>query len=644
LIGGLASVAAGADVQIHPFYSDKPIHSEGGRWTYFFQLPHGLFLAGDGSFSIDYDTSPTLSATDESITVLLNGQPVDSRSVVVANPTPAHWQIKLPMKYCKGGFNEVSLIIRSLSRLGPCSEDDDMKNWVRFLKSSVIHLDLAEPGAFPINAYPFPYLNWLSQPITTVPIAVGPTAKDGSISAALNIAAGWGHRITDQPLILKMTRSAVTTSAVHIGLPSELGGPLRASEIEAQGSDLWITGPDRAVLAACVKSLNNPEIATQMSGFAASPMDFLPKPPDGAPRLGATTFDELGYPSIKLSGVGSQGTAIVLRRPLLVKIGRGGLLRLRFRHAATLVKTHSMLSVAINGQQIGSAQLTPENANDGDLICPLPINLADSNQWNIEISAHNELANVDCSKTYADIAWTTILGMSAFELQDGTLPNLPFLEGFPYFRASDGTLPQALSVNVGIRPSTEVLSCAATTVARAAQTNRGMTTWNATSGDVTGYEDLVIGLFRQEDRFKAVLSNLLVAPSKSGIPVVNQGLPILPSSLVGACVIQAVHKKSGGVAYVILGASSAAIQRFTEYLGNPEVGGMLKGEVAVFTKEGEIFTFDTMSEAERRAAESAEMRRYKPEMILSMTSVIVLLTALAGFLGSKFIKRKKVKQ
>jgi len=429
-----------------------------------------------------------------------------------------------------------------------------------------------------------------------------------------------------------------------VGTPLELGNHAGGSEIEVLGSDLWITGRDKAVLDACVSSLNNPEIVTQMSGFQASPMDTAAKAPNGAPRLGVTTFEELGYPSIKLAGVGSQGTAIVLRRPLLVKIGRGGQLRLRFRHAATLVRTHSMLSVAINGQWIGSALLTPDNANDGDLVCPLPINLADSNQWNIELTAHNELVNVDCSKRYEDIAWTTILGMSDFELQEGTLPNTPFLEGFPYFRASDGSLPHSLLVNVGTKPSPEVLSCTATIVARAAQTNNGTTAWHASTGEVTGSEDLVIGLFRQEQRFHNMLANLLVAPSKSGVPIVNQGLPILPSSLVGSVVIQAVAKPAGGVSYVILAASNGALDRFTNYLANPEVGGMLKGQVAVFTKDGEIFSFDTVSEAERRAAEADEMRRYKPEMILGMTTILVLLTGVIGFIGSKFIKRKKVKQ
>lgn len=568
---------------------------------------------------------------------------MDSRNIGVANPVPEHWQVVLPKRYCKGGFNEVSIVVRGYARLGPCTEDDDMKNWVRFHDTSNIRLNLSEPGACPLNAYPFPYLNWLAHPVTTVPIAVGPTAHDGSISAALNIAAGWGHRITDQPLILKMTRAAVTTPAVHVGTPAEFGARKADSEIQVDGSDLWVTGRDKAVLDACVNSLNTPEIVTQMGGFAASPMDTVQKPPFGAPRLGVTTFEELGYPSIKLAGVGSQGTAIVLRRPLLVRVGRGGQLRLRFRHAATLVRTHSMLSIAINGQQIGSSLLTPDNANDGELVCPLPINLADSNQWNIEITAHNELANVDCSKRYEDIAWTTVLGMSDFELEEGTLPNAPFLEGFPYFRTSDGTLPHTLTVNVGLKPSTEVLSCAATTVARAAQTNNGTTSWHATSGELSGSEDLIIGLFRQEQRFRSMLGSLLVAPSDSGVPVVNGGLPILPSSLVGAVVIEAVAKSSGGVGYVVLAASNGALDRFTQYLANPEVGGMLKGQVAVFTKEGEIFSFDTVSESERRMAESAEMRRYKPEMILGMTLVLVLLTGVIGFIGSKFVKRKKDK-
>jgi len=601
-------------------------------------------MSEDGSFKIDYDTSPTLSGIESGLTVLVNHQPVDAMVLHVASPTPGHWDVSIPKKYCKKGFNEIDIVSRGRTTLGPCREDDDLMNWIRFRTTSRLQLKIANPPIYPLNAYPYPFVDWMTQPVTTLPISVSRLAKDRTLSAALDVAAGWGNKMTNDILGLKLTRESVNTPAVHVGLQEDFGLPQSTYPIEVRNNDLWITGRNSDGVDAAVRSLNNPNLVEQMSGETAIPVAYIPKSDDAGPRIGAITFEQLGYPMIRLAGIGSQGAAMVLRRPLEAKLGRGGELRLHFRHAADLVRTRSMISVSINDEQIGSISLTPDNANEGELICPLPINLADANEWNIAIVSHNELANVDCAKTYQDIAWTTILGTSDFELRDGTLPNTPFLEGFPYLRSTDGALPSSVSINLGPKPSTEVLSFAATTAARASQTNRGLTSWIASTAELTGSEDVVIGLLRQEDRFRSVLSRLLVAPSKSGEPKINPSLPILPSALIGGVVIEAISRQGGGVTYYVLASSNGALQRFTDYLAKPEAAGLLRGQVAIFTKEGELFTFDTLSPADRRAAELAEMRRYKPEMSLGMAVVLVLLLGLGTFVGSKFVKRKRVKQ
>ena len=639
-VGTLLTSAFASDVKLHPFLTDKPSHVDGYRWSYFFQVPNGAELTHDGSLKLDYDTSPTLEGVEGGITVLLNHQPVSGRALKIASPEPAHWEVTLPKKYCKKGFNEIDIISRSRTTLGPCREDDDLMNWIRFRTTSLLEMSLTEPSVYPLTAYPYPFVDWMTQPVDVLPISITPQAKDRTVSAALNVAAGWGNKMTNDLLALKLTREPVASAAVHVGLQQDFALPADTSPIEVRSKDLWITGRNSDTIDSAVRSLNNPDIVSQMSGLTAMPSEYLPKSDDAGPRIGVITLEQLGFPMIHLAGIGSQGAALVLRRPLAAKLGRGGELRLHFRHAATLLKTRSMLSVAINDQQIGSMILTPENANDGEMICQLPINLADANEWNVSIISHNELASVDCAKTYQDIAWTTILGNSDFELRDGTLPNTPFLEGFPYLRGLDGALPATVKVNLGSRPSTEVLSFAATTAARASQTNRGITTWVADTGPINGKEDVIIGLLRQEDRFRSVLNDLLIAPSKNGDPKISASLPILPSSLVGGVVIEAISKPGGGVAYYVLAASNGALQRFTDYLAKPEAAGLLRGQVAVFTKEGELFTFDTLTPADRRAAEQAEMKRYKPEMSVGMTIVVVLLILLAVFIGSRFVKRK----
>ncbi|MDR3688136.1 MAG: cellulose biosynthesis cyclic di-GMP-binding regulatory protein BcsB [Fimbriimonas sp.] len=643
-LGAIAATGSATDIQIHPILSDKAVHSNSDRWRYFFELPHGVNVSKDGSFSLEYDTSPTMTGVRANMTVLLNGVPIDSVTLQPEGKTAFHWEVPLPAANFKEGFNELTVATRSRTVDGPCLEDDDLRNWVKFRATSLISFHLADMDRFPLSAYPYPYINGLSQPATSTPIVLGPAAGDTTFSAAFNLAASWGRRLTEKPLIVQVTRSQVTGQAVHLGLRKELANPKQKLSIEVHDSGMWITGFSPARLDAAVNTLNYPEVTAQMKGFAAPALDYTPPPQSVETRLGITNFDELGYSAINLTGIGTQSTTIVLRRPLLLQLGRGVQLRLHFRHAATLVNTRSLLAVTINNQYIGSVALTPENANDGTMVCTVPINLVDSNEWSIMITAHNDIANVDCSKNYDDVAWTTILGSSEFELREGSLPSLPYLEGFPYVRNREGKLPQKLTVGLGPHPSDAELSFVAATAALAAQSNHGTPTWVASTGDTTGNEDLIIGRLNDDKRFKGIMDTFGVKPTSNGVPEVIKDLPILASTLVDSVVVQAVHKPSGGVGYVVLAASDQALNRFTAFLADPKSEGALRGQVAVFSVGGDLYTFDMLSQPERRVDEKSEMQRYKPEMKIGMTSFLVCLGLVAIYIGSKFVKRKHPKK
>ena len=516
-----------------------------------------------------------------------------------------------------------------------------MRNWVRFRSTSLLTFHLEDQSRFPLNTYPFPYINWLTQPASAMPIVLGQNASDSSFSAAFNLAASWGRRLIEKPITVQVTRGTVDGKAVHLGQRNELNNPKQKKSIEVHDSGLWITGLNAARVDAAIHTLSTPSAAAQMRDFAAQAVDIQPKQADAETRLGIATFNELGYQAITLAGIGSQSTTIVLRRPISTRLGRGAQLRLRFRHAATLLRHRSLLSVTINNQPVGSVALTPENANEGELVCSVPINLVDSNEWSVMITAHNELGAVECDKTYEDIAWTTILGASEFELRDGSLPSYPYLEGFPYERDRDGLLPSELSVNLGANPSDAELSFVASTAVLAAQSNHGSPKWTASSGALNGNEDLMIGLMNEEERFHRISDQLMVRPTKSGQPIVDKDLPVLPSTLEDAVIVQAIHKLSGGVAYVVLGASNQALDRFATFLADPKSEGALRGQVAVFTVRGELFTFDSLSPADRHKVEKDEMLRYKPQMRYEMTIVVIVIVLILAYIGSKFVKRKK---
>ena len=639
----LATASQAELVAVHPFSSDKPVRADSTRWRYFFEIPKGVPPIGDSSLSLDYEASSTLSAAEGAISVLVNGQPVSTRAIYDPNVSTVHWVVTLPKKYLKEGFNELLLATQTHNTEGPCREDDDLRNWVRFLKTSQLNLNLSSYSVYPLYSYPYPYVNWLSQTSTSVPIVTGSNASEHTLSGVLNLASGLGKRLPDKPLEVRASHKPDAGMNIYLGLQSDFNNSQITSELQALNTGLWITGKTDDRLAAAIQSIRNSEVSNQMRGIAASAANYsLPKQP-ATTRVGTALFSELGYPNINLNGLGSQSALLVLHRPLLIPLGRGAELHLKFRHAATLMKSRSILTVVINDTAVGSATLQPENANDGELVCPLPIELIDSNEWRIQITSHNELANADCSKSYNDVAWTTVLGSSSFQLKEGSLPNNAYLEGFPYLRGKDGYLPDTASMNLGRAPTDATMTLAATTAARSSQTNRGLVNWSASLGNVTGNEDVVLGTLSDEDRFQPLASKLYLTPSKSGIPTIRKDLPILPNVLQDAVVVQAIPKNSGGTCYVIMAASDGAAQRFTEYLASLNGFNSLQGQVAVFSKEGELFTFDVLSHNDRLTAEENELSRYKPTMSIVMGIVAALALGLAIFIGRKFVKKKEPK-
>ncbi len=550
------------------------------------------------------------------------------------------WNILLPKKFNKEGFNEVTIASQTRSTEGPCRDDDDLRNWIRILPTTVITLDLANQAPFPLIAFPYPYINWLSQTASSVPIVVSPNATSSTLSEALNLSSGFGKRLTDKPVQIRLTHTPSGKMNVRFGLAADLGNLAPKSNIESRLDGLWISGPNANALRDTVNTLNNPSLISQMIGTVANLSTYVPKPAVASTRIGTATFSEIGFPSINLNGVGTQTSSLVLHRPLLIPLGRGGELRIKFRHAATLMRVRSLLSVTINDQPLASVNMTPENANDGELVCNVPIEIVDSNEWRIQITAHNELANADCSKSYDDVAWTNILGSSSFQLHEGALPNTPYLDGFPYLRGKDGKLPETLTLNAGKQQTDTMLTLAATTTARASQMNRALTHWALSTEAVTGNEDVIVGYLNDEERFKAIASRLLIVPNKHGIPMISKEIPVLASSLTDAVVVQAIPKTSGGACYVILGASDEAIARFLDYITSLKGFNAMSGQVAVYSKQGEMFVFDTVTQADRLAAEENEMSRYRPSMTLAMSIVGGLFVLLIIFIASKFVKRK----
>ncbi|MDR3690130.1 MAG: cellulose biosynthesis cyclic di-GMP-binding regulatory protein BcsB [Fimbriimonas sp.] len=636
----VTGICTANDFTLHPFRSDVAIHADGALRRTYFELPRHLGVSRDGSYQVDFEAAPEALKPSVALTVVFNGQPVGSRALSAHDIGLVHWNVPLPMRFFKEGYNEVSITSRSQPTLGPCREDNDLRNWVRILSSTSVTIGLNTKPIYPLVAFPYPYLNWLSQTATSVPILVPKATDDATLSSALNLAAALGAKFPDKPVEVRMARSAVDPLAIHVGLARDLGLTSSSEQIEAREDGLWLSGANPEQLGDSIATICNPDLVAQMSGFSANSVTVRQTPPAPSTRIGKATFRDLAVSPPILSGLGDQSTSFVLHRPVGAALGRECELDLRFRHSANLWSTKSLLTITVNGKPIGSVALTPENANNGVLQCEIPIGIIDANEWQVQITSHNEVVNPNCSAIYENVAWLTILDSSSFTLKEGSLPNPPYLEGFPYFRGRNGRLSNRLIVALGSNPSDGALTLAATTAARASQTNRGNTTWLVSTGPLTGHEDLVIGLLSEDARFRALSAALLVTPTATGRPSIAKGVSLLPTTLRNGVVIQAVQKPDGGVTYVVLGATDSALASLAKFMSSPDGLQGIHGRLAVYSAEGELFSFDTGSASDRSAAEEEELSRYTPSMKVIMGVIATLFALLLVYIVSRFVKSK----
>jgi hypothetical protein len=281
--------------------------------------------------------------------------------------------------------------------------------------------------------------------------------------------------------------------------------------------------------------------------------------------------------------------------------------------------------------------LSKDNADTGVAEFELPVTQTIQNGWVIELVASHDVGAQDCSKSYEDVAWTTILGTSGFELTEGSLRATPYLDGFPYFRGRKGELPD-LTVSLPEHPSEVVMTLAATLAARASQTNRGPAEWKVVRGAPTGSENVIIASPKDAVRLKPFLTQLSVTPTVAGGYQAKPGIKLLPGVFEDAAVVQAVASKSGAT-YVIIG-EDAALERLIALLTNPGKRDLIRGQVSVVTKDNQVFSIDNRSPEDLKAAESEEMLRYKPEMRWIMGGIILAFFLLLLWIGSKFVKRK----
>jgi hypothetical protein len=288
----------------------------------------------------------------------------------------------------------------------------------------------------------------------------------------------------------------------------------------------------------------------------------------------------------------------------------------------------------------------PSNANGGELEALIPIDVLAANRWNFKFAVYHDLGSLDCSKSYDEVAWSVIEVDSAITLKPGLLKGRPYLENFPYMIPKDGVSPSQVGMYLPANPSAAYLSLAATVAAKASQSNNIPIYWNTSLGEISEKDfdsAVVIGSYTDEKRLAHYGDNLLVRPTASGTLEFSRRVQLIPGSLKGAVILQAVEtpKNNRGVTYVILASDDAALRRFTDFLATRKsTTDYISGEACLFTKEGKLVQIAVESSNDLANEMAREGERYTPGMLSVITLVILAFLVAVIWVARQFVKRK----
>ncbi len=677
----LAASAAGADIvqkkatgnmisgpygqhayNMHPLADDKVFVNPSNQWSYFFEIKAGMEVyPGESYFVLDYSTSQTLLPGQGSITVFLNGYPLSSRVLPPTVNQVMPWRVALPDKYFKKGFNEIRIANRQKSSDGPCRDIDNYANWLKIGKNTTLHLVRKDPNIFPLMLYPFPYLDPLEDNAVRCHWMVPSDPSTETMANMLDTASNWGKRLPSNALRINVaTRPSGTPSGQALliadnpvwskftpqNLPPKVGALVNFSATGGPGAScLLIAGSDPMGLHSAQGALTQSEMTAQMGGTTAV-VNVPPVAATSAPtaRLGSFTFTDLGLPAIHLSGAFHQRTSLTIRRPLRCDLGRESYIKLKFRHSASMNPLRSLITIFLNGIPIGSAKLEPENANDGIIKARIPVEELAKNFWVIDIACFHDLGAADCSKSYDDVAWTVIEGESTFELVNGNLIGRPYLESFPYLIPSDGRVPKNIDFGFSASPSDEELTLAAVIAGRAAQTNRINLDWTTRKGEVTSLLQggVAVGYYSEVARFETIKSSLLVYPTGKGKFSVNPKIQLMPETLVGGAVIQAVAAPNSpsGVLYVVMAQDNDALNIVTSILSDPNKADTIGGQVCVITKDGRVIPLKVVGQKDNSEI-IKEYNHYTSTQMIIMGAIIVVCVVAVIWVAKQFVKKPK---
>jgi hypothetical protein len=424
---------------------------------YVVDLPGSFEIAPQGSellLTVHY----FVEAPDESVSLEINGSAVHTAVLDQTELISRTLRISIPQGRLQVGHNELAL---DLVTEASCETGGSIANvWVD--DASMLRLQYSlSPYAPDLSRYPYPFVE---ESVLRLPTAIvlpdRPTA--GELSAALTIAAGLGQGSGGR-IQLAVIRAGDFDPGIHGGyhlivigqgesnallaelaLPPEVGAAGAGKGVAAMMISPWdarrlvlvVRAPDADGLwkaaTALLGEVQSLPAETTVATFGQATTAGSKRTQASWPGV---TLASLGYDDAAFYGSKLQGFSVDLTLPLGWPLEAPGVLALRFTHAAGLDPDQSVLRVRLNGEPVGSAALSEDNASGGQVGISLPRGTLLPGRNRLEIAAELRLPGspqAECAYLDDEQLWAVVDAGSGLYLTDSVASRKRNLGDFPY--------------------------------------------------------------------------------------------------------------------------------------------------------------------------------------------------------------------
>lgn len=533
--------------------------------SFWFRIPSGTRLGDQCSLSLGMTAAETLIDDHSTVTLFLGDQQIASARILdIVQKQGGMWTVPIPAGALKtdGTLNELQIITAQRTILGDCADIDNPSNWVRLETTSRLNLDVLQMGE-PILGTAFPYMfDRADQSDRLAAEFILPSGENADIrSAMLTLASSIGAAYPSKgsaAFVVSSDSSASTEqNRIRIGLGSQK--PADMAEIPflnaengylsiAQNDsycDLSLYGADAAGLSKTAAFFTHRDYLAQLSDKSAVISTDLRNIGTGFVKNedGYYKLSDFGYDTTTLAGAFHQEISYTLKQPYGIRSGADSYLEIHFRHSKALVGDTSLLTVYVDGEAIGSIQLSDSNAENGSIKVKLPSSALDKNSFDVKVDCYNYLGKIDCSKDYYDVAWTVIDKDSVVYFQPGDSGISPTIQPLLSFGgASDSSWPTAV-LCAPANSSQTMLEAAAALACRAGQ-NSGAYRWEYTNALDDAQKDssdiLILGSNDNIQIPKEISDLLSVVPQKGGFTL-SKNAEVSAEALQNKIVIQTVR-------------------------------------------------------------------------------------------------------